>query len=55
MMGGGGLMGSSTQPAATTGDTRHLLETVNKASAASNSAWLIHLASLPISSSHWRV
>jgi hypothetical protein len=36
-------MGYSTQPAATTGDTRYLLEAVNKASSASNSAWLIHL------------
>jgi hypothetical protein len=34
----------SAQPVATAGETRHLLEAVNKASAASNSAWLIHLA-----------
>lgn len=37
-------MNYQAQPAATTGDTRYLLEAVNKASAASNSAWLIHLA-----------
>lgn len=34
----------SAQPATTSGDTRHLLEAVNKASVASNSAWFIHLA-----------
>lgn len=45
MMGGDGLVTYSAQPAAAmTGETRHLLEAVNKASAASNSAWLIHLA-----------
>jgi hypothetical protein len=44
IMMGDGLMTYSAQPVATAGETRHLLEAVNKASAASNSAWLIHLA-----------
>lgn len=35
---------SAQSATATTGETRHLLEAVNKASVASNSAWLIHLA-----------
>lgn len=44
MMMGNGVMTYPAQPVATSGETRHLLDAVNKASAASNSAWLIHLA-----------
>lgn len=37
-------MAFSSQPVLLPGDARHLLEAVNKAASAANSAWLIHLA-----------